>query len=149
MKIAALVTLLVAAVLFGAMATVQNRLDLKPYRLGANPTYTEATLTKLIAENRSKANLVVVPLLFPIDFLFLLFFGVGLALCSVTHADALHVPRAWIGILLVLPIAYMAADFTENVLYSAMLIWPETIPHLIDAERWATRLKWLFVIPAM
>jgi hypothetical protein len=149
MRTPALVTLVVAAILFAAMAFVQNRLELKAYRLGVSPTYTEATLTKLIAEDRTKPALVVVPLLFPLDLLFLLFFGIALALCSVAYADGLHVPRGWTGVLLVLPVAYMVADFSENVLYSAMLTWPESIPHLIDAEKWTTRLKWLLVVPAM
>jgi hypothetical protein len=157
MKHAALVTLLVAVALFATLLWVENRLGLQAYRLGINPTYTEQSLTELIKADRSskieadrlKPTLVVVPWLFPLDLLFLLFFGASLALCSLAFADKLRVPPSRTGLLLVLPVAYMIADFSENVLYSAMLTWPETIGSLIDAEKWATRLKWLFVVPAM
>jgi hypothetical protein len=149
MKFATLVTFVVAAVLFSAMALVQRQFELMDFRTGTGWSYTADSLGKKIKEYPSKPPLVVVPLLFPLDFLFLVFFGVFLALCSITYADALAVApsRAWL--LLILPIAYMVADFSENVLYSGMMLWPDLIPRLLDATLWVTRLKWLVVILAM
>jgi hypothetical protein len=149
MKIATLVTFAAAAVLFAAMALVQRQLELRDFRTGTGWSYTEDTLRKNIKEYPSKPPLVVVPLLFPLDFLFLIFFGVFLALCSITYAGALGVTPSRASLLLILPIAYMVADFSENVLYSGMMLWPDSIPRLIDATLWATRLKWLAVILAM
>jgi hypothetical protein len=145
MKIATLVTLVVAAVLFATMARVQKGLGLSDFRFGSAWTYGADTLRTNIDKDRSKPPLVVVPLLFPLDFLFLIFLGLFLALCSITYADALGVPPAHRWLLLVLPVAYMVADFSENVLYSGMLLWQDSIGKLICAAQWATRVKWVAV----
>jgi len=149
MKYAALATFVMAAVLFAAMACVQARLGLQGYRFGSQWSYSGETLKQNIAQDPSKPPLVVVPLLFPLDFLFLLFFGVSLGLGSIAYADALGVPASRIGLLLILPVAYMVADFSENVLYSGMLLRPDSIDRLIDAGNWATRVKWVAVLLAM
>jgi len=141
MRYAALATFVVAAVLFAAMAWVQARFGLEDFRFGSQWSYSEATLKQAIARDPSKPALVVVPLLFPLDFLFLLFFGVSLALCSVAYAGALGIAPRGIGVLLILPVLYATADFSENVLYSGMLLRPESIDRLIDAAHWATRVK--------
>ena len=149
MKYAALATFVMAAVLFATMAWTQARFGLEDFRFGSQWSYSEATLKQAISRDPSKPALVVVPLLFPLDFLFLLFFGVSLALCSIAHADMLSVPGSRVGLLLVLPVAYMVADFSENVLYSGMLLRPDLIDRLIDAGHWATRVKWVAVLLAM
>src|SRR5215475_12269369 len=141
MKIATLVTLVVAAVLFATMAQVQCELELKEFRFGFKWTSDQGKLEQNARQEPQKAQLVVVPLLFPLDFLFLMFLGLFLALCSLTYADGLSVPSGWTWALLVLPIAYMVADFSENTLYSGMLLWPHSFDKLIHAAHWATRVK--------
>jgi uncharacterized membrane protein YccF (DUF307 family) len=141
MKIATLVTLVVAAVLFATMAQVQRQLELKDFRFGFKWSYSEEKLEQNVINKEQKARLVVVPLLFPLDFLFLIFLGLFLALCSITYADGLGVPSAWTWALLVLPVTYMVADFSKNALYSPMLLWSDSIAKLIDAAHWATRVK--------
>jgi hypothetical protein len=141
MKIATLVTLVVAALLFAAMARVQGQLELKDFRFGFKWSYNKDKLEQNARQKQQKARLVVVPLLFPLDFLFLIFLGLSLALCSITYADGLGVPSGWTWALLVLPVAYMVADFSENALYSGMLLWPDSIGKLICAAHSATRVK--------
>jgi hypothetical protein len=139
---ATIATFFVALVLFISMGVVQHQLGLGDFRFGSKWTFTEQMLDEGIKKDPAKPPLVVVPLLFPLDFLFLIFFGATLAMCSLTYADALvPTPRIWL--LLILPIAYMVADFSENVLYSGMLLSPGSIPKLIDAGNWATRVKLL------
>ncbi len=138
---ATIATFLVALVLFVAMGRVQKQLELDDFRFGSHWSFTEQMLNDGIHGDSSKPPLVVVPLLFPLDFLFLIFFGVTLAMCSVIYADALGVPPSSTWLLLILPITYMVADFSENVLYSGMLLSPGSIPKLIDAGNWATRVK--------
>jgi hypothetical protein len=143
MKLAALVTFLVALALFATMGWVQHQSQLEAFRFGTAWTFPEKQLRDNtgLDKDQSKPLLVVIPLLFPLDFLFLIFFGLFLALCSVAHADMLWVrpPHTWL--LLILPVAYMVADFSENVLYTGMLLRSELITPLIDAAHWATRLK--------
>lgn len=146
---ATLVTLLTAAVLFAAMGWVRSRFDIGHFRFGTDWSHTEAKLKASIDVDPGKAPLMVVPLLFPLDLLFLIFFGVGLALCSMTYAGALSVPPNYVWLLLILPILYMVADLSENILYSGMLVWQHSIPHLIDAGRLASRVKWVAVALAM
>ena len=142
MKIAIFLTLIGALVAFVAMAVLQSRLELENFRFGSNWTYGEKALRQAINENdRSKPLLVIVPLLFPLDLFFLIFFGLFLSLLSVTHAEALGVSASNIALVLVLPVSYMVADLSENMLYSGMLAWPDTIGHLIVAGTWATRIK--------
>ena len=73
MGTATLVTFVVAAVLFAAMALVQRRLGLEDFRFGSKWSYSAETLEKSIEKDRSKPSLVIVPLLFPLDLLFLIF----------------------------------------------------------------------------
>jgi hypothetical protein len=141
-KIAIFLTFLGALMAFFTMAVLQSRLGLEDFRFGSNWTYGEKALRQALNKNhRSKPLLVIVPLLFPLDLFFLIFFGLLLSLLSVAHADALGVSASNIALVLVLPVTYMVADFSENMLYSGMLAWPDTIGHLIIAATWATRIK--------
>jgi hypothetical protein len=139
----------VVILLFVAMGILQSHLGLKDFRFGSKCSYSGAKLEQYIKKDQQKARLVVVPLLFPLDFLLLIFLGLFLALCSMTYADVLHLQPGWRWLLLVLPVAYMVADFSENVLYSGMLLWPDSIGRLTVAGNWATRIKWLTAIPPM
>jgi hypothetical protein len=141
MKLAAGLCFAVAIVLFVTMPIVQAHLGLKAFAFGSKWSYGEAALRAVIGNNPSKPPLVVVPLLFPLDLLLLIFLGLALALCSVAHAEALCVPRSCVALLLILPVAYMVADLSENLLYSGMLIWQESIDSLIGVAGWATRIK--------
>src|SRR5262245_50503527 len=104
MKIATLITLVVAAMLFATMAQVQRQFELKDFRFGFKWSYSGAKLEQNVVNKEQKARLVVVPLLFPLDLLFLIFLGLFLALCSLTYADGLGVPPGWTCVLFVLPI---------------------------------------------
>jgi uncharacterized membrane protein YccF (DUF307 family) len=141
MKLAAGLSFAVAIILLVTMPIVQARLGLKAFGFGSKWTYGEKALREAISNNPSKPPLVVVPLLFPLDLLFLIFFGLALALCSIAYAEALGVPQSRVALLLILPVAYMVADLSENILYSAMLTCKETIDHLIGVAGWATRIK--------
>jgi hypothetical protein len=137
---AAIATLIAAVVLFVAMGWVQKELELCDFRFGSKWSFSAKTLQDAIDKDLTKPPLVIVPVLFPLDFLLLISIGATLTLCSVAYADALVTPsRTWL--LLVLPLAYMVADFSENMLYSGMLLRPSSIQYLIEAGNWATRVK--------
>src|SRR6266540_1050374 len=116
-------TFVVAIMLLATMMVVQSRLGLGDFGFGSKWSYGEKTLREAIKNNdRSKPLLVVVPLLFPLDLLFLIFFGLFLSLLSIAHSEVLGLSPSAIALLLTLPLAYVAADLSENILYSGMLL---------------------------
>jgi hypothetical protein len=141
LKIAIGLTLGCAVALFIAMVAVQKLNELGDFRLGAPwPAYTTETIEALIRQ-QDKARIVVVPLLFPLDLLFLACAGAALALISVACAPAgLSVSWFW---LLVLPSAYLVSDFAENALLAGMLsgLAPVT-KGAVAATHLATHVKW-------
>ena len=149
MKLAAGLSFAAAIVLFVTIPIVQACLGLEAFAFGSKWSYGEEALRAALGNTPPKAPLVVVPVLFPLDLLLLIFLGLALALCSVAHAEALGVPRSQVALLLILPVAYMVADLSENMLYSGMLIWQESIDRLIGVAGWATRIKLVAVALAI
>lgn len=138
----------VALVLAARMRAVQRSKRLYAFNFGARLSYRAVDITRAMELSPKGAALVVVPVLFPLDLLFLISWGIFLALCSVTYFGALGMPSEWNWLLLLLPAIYMAADLSENILLARMLTSPDQIPALIDFAVCATRLKWVSVLLA-
>jgi hypothetical protein len=121
MKVALWMTFLAAVILFAAMHGAQSYFGLERSGLsGQQAGYTADDVRRLAGDERRAAGFVI-PILFPLDLMFLAAFGAFLMLCSIHFAGAAGIPRDWTWLLIVLPAIYVAADLSENVLLTRLL----------------------------
>jgi hypothetical protein len=91
------------------------------FRPGTDWTYTAQEVEGFIQTGGGRAAAVVFPILFPIDLILLISLGGFIALCSIGLAGPAGVPPQLLWTLLVAPVIYVAADFSENLLVTRML----------------------------
>jgi hypothetical protein len=114
-------------------------------KFGSNLSYSVAQVQDLIRTYPAEAAKYVYPGLFPLDLLLLACLGATIALFSIglgTTPDQ----TAGLWMLLVLPVAYMLADLTENFLLAWLLTSkPEAIHNgQVTLTQSVTLLKLLF-----
>lgn len=115
------VLLAVAGVLFLLMPLAQSYYGLSDFRFGANvKLYTESYVKARAAEEEKKRKYVT-RILFSLDFPFLICFGLGLLLLSISYAQTIGIVAPGLMFLILLPMLYMMADGGENILVARML----------------------------
>lgn len=117
----------VAVATFATMGVIQWRKSLDDFKFGSDFSYTAKHVKDRVEKNKDKAAIAFMPVLIPLDFLFLISFSAGVALCSIAYGNAAGMPPGGILLLLVLPAIYCASDFTENIFIARMLKAPDTI----------------------
>jgi hypothetical protein len=142
MKTGIMACLIASLGLFLTMGIVQKFYGLGNFRFGIDTRYDAASLQQKIRAEPGKAALVVFPLVFPLDLLFLTFFAAFVALCSLLGAAGAGIPSSAIWALLVLPIGYLVSDFGENALFCGMLAAPQRItPAWVEVTQAFTYVK--------
>ena len=101
MKTGIMACLIASLGLFLTMGIVQKFYGLGNFRFGIDTRYDAASLQQKIRAEPGKAALVVFPLVFPLDLLFLTFFAAFVALCSLLGAAGAGIPSSAIWALLV------------------------------------------------
>jgi hypothetical protein len=89
--------------------------------------YIAAELRTFVATSARDARGYAIPVLFPLDLLFMLCLGGFLGLASVEAAQAVDRLKAWAWLFAVAPALYVAADLAEDVLLARMLLSPDAI----------------------
>jgi|SRR5580693_5608883 hypothetical protein len=145
-KVALCMTFLSAAVLLLVISRVQSH-----YGTGS-PTGTDVkanatALERLMKpENSEAAAHYVVPILFPLDLLLLASLAAFMMTGSIYFAANVGIPARWVWLVLVIPVIYMAADLSENVLLSYILSKGIGMTEpAVAIARAMTRLKWVTV----
>jgi hypothetical protein len=145
-KVALCMTFLSAVVLLSVIPRVQNH-----YGTGA-PTGRDVkanatALERLMKpENSEVAAHYVVPILFPLDLLLLASLAAFMMIGSIYFAADVGIPARWAWLVLVIPVIYMAADLSENVLLSYILSKGIGMTEpAVAIARAMTRLKWVTV----
>jgi hypothetical protein len=97
--------------------------------LERGPDYTTASLRAWVAsgENSLNARHYAMPVLFPLDLVFLLALGGFLACGSVVCAQSIALLRNVTWLFAALPGLYVAADLLEDALLARFLLNPENI----------------------
>lgn len=89
-------------------------------KLASNFSYTAESLRQHVKDNAADAAKYVYPGLFPFDLLLLACLGATMAMLSIGFGvDPAKPAGLWM--LLILPVAYMIADLSENFLFASML----------------------------
>ena len=95
--------------------------------LERSPEYSATSLASWVNANRSAASRYAVPVLFPLDLLFMAFLAAFIAVTAVWiagHADSLVNLTS---LFVFLPALYLAADLAEDVILARFLLSPATI----------------------
>ena len=112
---------------------------------GSNLTYSVAQVQDLIRTYPAEAARYVYPGLFPLDLMLLTCLGATIALFSIGLGATADAP-AGLWMLLILPVAYMLADLSENFLLAWLLTsQPDAIHNgQVTLTQSMTLLKLLF-----
>jgi hypothetical protein len=142
MKIALCMTFLSAVVFLLVIGRLQDRYHTgKP--TGWDMSRNAEQLAQLAAKPKAAARYVV-PILFPLDLLVLASLAAFMMTGSLYFAADVGIPGRWAWLVLVVPLVYMAADLSENVLLSIILSKGVSEPTVAIAQA-MTRLKWVTV----
>jgi hypothetical protein len=140
LRIGALV--LVTAALFGLARFVAAQCGVGGRWLETGGEYTAKDLTAWVEADAARAARYAVPVLVPVDLLFLVFLGATLAVTSVTLASAVGGLGGVTWLFVVLPALYVAVDVAEDALLVGFLTRPDTIrADLVTAVRALTWIK--------
>jgi hypothetical protein len=116
----AIISFIVGSVVFVVMACRAPSKAEGAIKFGTEPNYTVQDVRKLMEKHPDVAARIVVPGLFPLDFVFLLCVGVFIASTSLLIAPHAALPvDPWL--LVIFPVLYMIGDFTENCLVTWIL----------------------------
>lgn len=83
----------------------------------------------------------VIPVLFPLDLIFMFALGGFIALGSLTLAGSTSMPRPWYWLLLIAPALYAITDLVEDSMLARFLTWPDTIGE--NGVRLLQTLTWI------
>jgi hypothetical protein len=103
--------------------------------------YTENDFRTWATANRRQAVGYAVPVLFPLDLIFMGCLGGFLAIASSALLNHGGASRWWVAASLFFPVAYVVIDFVEDVLLAWMLLAPKWIETLIGAAKAMTIMK--------
>jgi hypothetical protein len=142
MKVALAMTVVSCLVFGKAMQWAQKQYGITAYKVsGMSVTYTPGDVTAL-AENTRAAAGYIFPVLFPMDLVFLAAFGASMILWSLCFAGLAGIPAGWVWLVIVVPVIYMGADLSENVLLARMLSDKATIDErMVVITQSMTQLK--------
>jgi hypothetical protein len=116
------VFLIALVIVWVALASASRRYapEAAAIKFGSNFSYDKSTVETLVSRHGADAAAFIFPVLFPLDLMLLFCIGATLALFSI-GLGAAPGDAAGIGLLLILPAAYMLADLSENVVLAIML----------------------------
>jgi hypothetical protein len=107
-------------------------------------TYDARSLRNWVENNPASARGYVIPVLFPLDFLFILCLGGFLGIGAIVAANTLHWSPNITWLLAFLPTAFVACDLAEDILISRLLSSPSLITdHSVTLAKTFTRAKFL------
>lgn len=110
--------------------------------LERHPSYTADSLATWVRAHGADAAGYAVPVLFPLDLLFMAFLAAFLAVASIALAGSVDrlAGAAWLFVLV--PALYLGTDLAEDTLLARFLMAPETItPAVVRAAQALTRIK--------
>ena len=99
----------------------------KAYILEGGKECNAACLRDWSEKNSSNARHYVMPVLFPLDLMFMFALGAFLACGSITCAQSITLLRNWAWLFAILPGLYVAADLLEDCLLARLLLAPANI----------------------
>jgi hypothetical protein len=103
--------------------------------------YDWESLRDWVRQNSKAARGYAVPVLFPIDFLFMIIVGAALAAASIMFASSLGLGRIWLWACL-FPALYVTFDLAEDALLVRMLTSADTITsRMVDVVKVLTWIK--------
>jgi hypothetical protein len=106
--------------------------------------WDKCTLDKLNAfkKRTNGKDTYMRPVLFPLDLLFMSFFGVFLAFGSFGAITSIEVMKRWTNVIWIAPTAYVAADFIEDaILYAILASANLRIEELLRRANVITKIK--------
>jgi len=116
------VFLITFVIVWVALASASRRYapETAAIKFGRNFSYDKSTVETLVSRHGADAARFIFPVLFPLDLMLLFCIGATIALFSI-GLGATPGNTTGIGLLLLLPAAYMVADLSENVVLAIML----------------------------
>jgi hypothetical protein len=90
-------------------------------------SYTAGELAGWIEKHEASARGYAVPVLFPLDLLFMAFLAALLAVASVAAADAVPWLRPWAAWFAAVPALYLATDLAEGAVLGTALVSPAVL----------------------
>ena len=104
--------------------------------------YTADSLARWVEANRRDAHRYAVPVLFPVDLLFMACLAAFLAFASVALGAGTGRLAGVLWLFTLLPAAYLAVDLAEDTMLACFLLSPHRItPALVKAAHVLTTLK--------
>ena len=103
--------------------------------------YTTADLAQFVAAWPHAARAYVVPVLFPLDLLFMILLGATLTVAAVGFSEGTaFAPAA--RFFMILPLVYLAADLAEDTMLARLLLAPSAITNdAVSGAKALTTLK--------
>ena len=112
--------------------------------------YTAETLQNWVTKNSEDARRYVIPVLFPLDLLFMSFLAATLAVFSTWLVQSIGWLNRFVWAVTLLPALYVTADLVEGLLLARLLTNPTVINHAsVTITQVVTQTKILLFILAL